>query len=157
MRLFLAALLLAACGSSSTGPTDGSADGDGGIPCTRTCPSCNPGELCVTSSELDGFRGFCARPCSVTSDCPDPTTRCTQLFNDPSSPRVCVSQTNPKLCEGAFADPKFHCDFPPPTCNGSILQQGFSQPANLLCGTEFQFCPGGCVDPGTGTGASCVM
>jgi hypothetical protein len=161
--LLCAALFLVACGSSpTTGGDGGGGGGDGGgdggatyANCTRTCPTCTGGTVCFTSTSAMGFRSFCARPCGVTSDCP-PAERCTDIFGAaPGSTRVCVSQSNPMICEGAFADPKFHCDFPPATCMGSILLKGFSQPANLLCGTEHEFCPGGCDPSTTGGDATC--
>jgi hypothetical protein len=163
MKTIAAILLLvvAGCGDSNPHPGDGgsAASPDLAVPmCTRTCPACPTGQTCFVPGATSEFRAFCAQACSVSSDCGGPGERCAKVFNEPSQPRVCVSQTSPLPCEGEPAQPNFHCDQPPATCmNSQILQAPFSQQANLLCGVEYSFCPTGCApgDADAGVAAHC--
>ena len=124
--------------------------------CRRACePGCLAGSVCVTPGATHDYTAFCAPPCMTDADCGG--LRCASLFNQPGTLPVCVATDVPELCPGLPADPSWHCDFPPPSCKSAdVLRRGFSQPANRVCGTEYVFCPKGCVGAGPpGTSAHC--
>lgn len=124
--------------------------------CRRACePGCLSGFVCVIPGATHDYTAFCAPPCTTDADCGG--LRCASLFNQPGTPPVCVATDVPELCPGLPADPSWHCDFPPPSCKSAdVLMRGFSQPTNRVCGTEYVFCPKGCVGAGPpGTSAHC--
>jgi hypothetical protein len=137
--VIVVAVLLAAC--TSSGGSGGGADLSS--MCTRTCSTCTSGS-CYVPTGTAGYQAFCGYPCGVTSDCPDPLDRCTQLLGQPMG-KVCVSTSSPKLCEGLTFDPSFTCNLPSASCvSGMILSRPFILTGNQVCGTEFVFCPNGC-------------
>src|SRR4051812_176233 len=111
--------------------------------CTRSCGTCAMG-TCQVPGDTADYQAFCGYPCQVTSDCPDPTSRCAQLADLPA--RVCVTMTNPKLCEDRTFDANYRCaSLGQPSCmSAMVLAKPFGFTQNRVCATEYLFCPAGC-------------
>src|SRR5581483_12374101 len=101
MRVFWLAIVLAACGSSSSSSPDMTLQGDLALPpgidfglgaCERCQVSadCNQGDNCLFApGSASGTPGYCLRSCNSNADCPG--TRCeASLISPPSAFCACM-------------------------------------------------------------------
>jgi hypothetical protein len=127
--------------------------------CARSCGSCAADEQCYSPGSWADFESFCARPCATSDDCAS-GERCAALFDEPTQPAVCVSESRPARCPGTPADRRWHCDFAPARCGDrATLLRPFTQTSNHVCGWEHVHCPEGCTgsadEDGGVAGARC--